>query len=53
MTQGYSVIWANLSERQRSIFDELVGHNEARTYKQVASSLGIHIGTLYTHIKRV
>ena len=53
MTQGYAVIWANLSERQRSIFDELVGQNEARTYRQVAESLGIHIGTLYTQIKRV
>jgi transposase len=35
------------------VLDELVGHKEARTYKKVAEILDLHVGTVYTHLKRV
>ena len=53
MTEGYTAIWSNLSQGQKQVLDELVGHKEARTYRQVAEILGVHIGTVYTYLKRV
>ena len=53
MTQGYSVIWSTLTPGQRRVMDVFVGGKKARTYKKVAEILGIHIGTVYTHLKRV
>ena len=53
MTEGYTAIWSNLSQGQKEVLDELVGHKEARTYRQVAEILGVHIGTVYTYLKRV
>ena len=46
MTEGYTAIWSNLSQGQKQVLDELVGHKEARTYRQVAEILGVHIGTV-------
>ena len=53
MTQGYSVIWSTLTPGQKRVMDVFVGGKKARTYKKVAEILDLHIGTVYTHLKRV
>ena len=44
---------SNLTSGQIEVLDELIGHKEARTYKQVAETLDISIGTVYAQLKRV
>ena len=44
---------AELPPAQRRVAEALVGGDQARTYGDVAAVLGVSVGTVHTHLRRV
>lgn len=42
-----------LTPGQMRVVEALLGDSQGRTYRQIAALLGVHLGTVYTHLKRV
>jgi hypothetical protein len=45
--------WDPVSPGQRRAAEALIGGDEARTYQEAAEVMGVHVGTLYRHLKRL
>jgi prephenate dehydrogenase len=43
----------NLSPKQQEAVHALIGGTKARTYQEAADLMGIHLGTLYTYLRRI
>jgi AcrR family transcriptional regulator len=44
---------ADVPRRQAAAAVALVGGARARTYREAAARMGVHVGTLYTHLRRL
>ena len=52
-TLGLPTLIAILPKGQRQVAWALIGGRQAPTYRQVAAKLGIHVGTVYQHLRRI
>ncbi len=46
-------LFAMLPAAQRRIARELIAGPEAKTYTGLAAELGVHVGTVYEHLRRI
>ncbi len=45
--------FAILSSMQRQVIGALIGDRGGRTYRAAAEALGVHVGTVYEHLRRI